>query len=69
MVSLAALLVATITGIVPADEVFSGFSHPAVITVVAVLVVSKALFNAGVIDLIARQLGRVGTGRWCRWRP
>lgn len=60
VVSLAALLVATITGIVPADEVFSGFSHPAVITVVAVLVVSKALFNAGVIDLIARQLGRVG---------
>lgn len=60
VVSLAALLVVTITGIVPADEVFSGFSHPAVITVVAVLVVSKALFNAGVIDLIARQLGRVG---------
>jgi di/tricarboxylate transporter len=60
VVSLAALLVVTVTGIVPPDEVFSGFSHPAVITVVAVLVVSKALFNAGVIDLIARQLGRVG---------
>ena len=60
VVSLAALLVATVTGIVPPDEAFSGFNHPAVITVVAVLVVSKALFNAGVIDLVARQLGRVG---------
>jgi di/tricarboxylate transporter len=60
VVSVAALLVVTVTGIVPHDEVFSGFSHPAVITVVAVLVVSKALFNAGVIDLVARQLGRVG---------
>jgi di/tricarboxylate transporter len=60
VVSLAALLVVTVTGIVPPDEVFSGFSHPAVITVVAVLVVSKALLNAGVIDLVARQLGRVG---------
>jgi len=60
VVSLAALLVVAVTGIVPPDEVFSGFGHPAVITVVAVLVLSKELFNAGVIDLVARQLGRVG---------
>lgn len=60
VVSIAALLVVAITGIVPPDEVFSGFGHPAVVTVVAVLVVSRGLINAGVIDAIARQLGRVG---------
>ena len=52
VVSLAALLVATITGIVPADEVFSGFSHPAVITVVAVLVVSKMVQVAALTGLV-----------------
>lgn len=60
VVSLCALLLTTIAGVVPADEAFSGFGHPAVITVVAVLVISRGLLNAGVIDILARQLNRVG---------
>jgi di/tricarboxylate transporter len=60
VVSLCALLLTAIAGVVPADEVFSGFGHPAVITVAAVLVLSRGLMNAGVIDMIARQLSRVG---------
>ena len=54
------LLLTAIAGVVPANEVFSGFGHPAVITVAAVLVISRGLLNAGVIDVLARQLGRVG---------
>ncbi len=56
LVALAALLAATIAGTVPFDEAFSGFSHPATVTVVFVLIVSRGLTNAGAVDLIARHL-------------
>ncbi len=59
-VALAALLVLIATGIVPPNAAFSGFGHPAVITVAAVLVISRGLTNAGAVDLIARGLGHVG---------
>ncbi len=61
LVALFALLVVTIAGIVPADEAFAGFGHPAVITVAAVLVVSRALFNSGMVDYIAGLMTRVGS--------
>ncbi|MFA5553905.1 MAG: SLC13 family permease [Phycisphaerae bacterium] len=60
IVAIGALLTAAILGIIPSDEVFSGFAHPAVITVVAVLVLSRGLLNAGVVDVISQQLGKVG---------
>lgn len=50
IVALIALLVLTLTGIVLPDQAFSGFSHPAVITVAAILVVSKGLLNVGAMD-------------------
>jgi di/tricarboxylate transporter len=52
LVALLALLVVVLTGIVPVDQAFIGFAHPAVITVAAVLVISRALQNAGVVDLV-----------------
>jgi len=61
LVALAALLVATIAGVVPAEEAFLGFGHAAVVTVAAVLVVSRGLLNAGVVDAVARVLARVGS--------
>jgi di/tricarboxylate transporter len=60
LVAVLALLVLAVAGIVPAGEVFSGFGHPAVITVAAVLVISRGLLNAGVVDALARRLTRVG---------
>lgn len=60
IVSLAALFAVFITGLVPAVEAFAGFGHPAVITVAAVLVISRGLLNAGVVDGMARYLARVG---------
>jgi di/tricarboxylate transporter len=56
IVALMVLCAATLGGIIPAREAFSGFGHPAVITVAAVLVISRALSNAGAIDLVAKAL-------------
>lgn len=45
-----------LTGLVSADVAFVGFSHPAVITVAAVLVISDVMRRCGVVDLIAQAL-------------
>jgi di/tricarboxylate transporter len=61
LVALAALLLLFVAGLVPSDQVFLGFGHPAVVTVAAVLVISRGLLNAGVIDTLSRHLAKVGT--------
>ena len=61
IVALMALLAVTLCGIVPAAEAFSGFGHPAVITVAAVLVISRGLINSGLIDAITNQLHKIGS--------
>lgn len=60
LVALLALLALTIAGYVAPEDAFAGFGHPAVITVAAVLVVSRGLLNSGVVDLLSRGLGRIG---------
>lgn len=60
LVALGALLAATLLGLVPAAEAFSGLGHPAVVTVAAVLVISRGLVHAGVVDSVARLVTRVG---------
>ena len=61
VVALIALLVLTVAGAIPTEDAFAGFSHPAVVTVAAVLVASRGLANAGVVDLMAKVLSRVGS--------
>lgn len=58
VVGIVALLVAVLSGVVPADEAFAGFGHPAVITVAAVLVISKSLQNSGLVDRLVLLLTR-----------
>ncbi|MGP9832623.1 SLC13 family permease [Marinobacter sp. NSM] len=60
IVAMLALLAVAVTGLVAPDQLFSGFGHPAVITVAAVLVISQGLVNGGVVDAVARLLGKVG---------
>jgi di/tricarboxylate transporter len=60
LVAVLGLLLLTVVGIVTSERAFSGFGHPAVITVVAVLVLSRGLQNAGVVDKLARWMGHVG---------
>jgi di/tricarboxylate transporter len=52
LVAVLALIAVLVTGLLPAAAAFDGFAHPAVITVAAVLVISRALQNAGVVDAV-----------------
>jgi di/tricarboxylate transporter len=60
LVAVLGLLLLVIVGVVPANTAFDGFGHPAVITVAAVLIVSRGLQNSGVVDLLARWMSGVG---------
>lgn len=60
--ALIALFIVVVFGIVPAGDAFAGFGHPAVITVAAVLIISRALQNSGLIDVMAQWVSRAGTG-------
>ncbi|MCE3026050.1 SLC13 family permease [Salinicola sp. DM10] len=61
MVAMAALLASVLLGLVPADQAFSGFGHPAVITVAAVLILSRGFEHAGVVDWIAEKTLKAGS--------
>jgi di/tricarboxylate transporter len=54
MVAMAALLASVAMGLVPSGEAFSGFAHPAVITVACVLVLSYGLQSSGAVDALVR---------------
>lgn len=55
MVALGALLACVVGGLVPAGQAFSGFGHPAVVTVACVLVLSKALQDSGLMETIVHR--------------
>jgi len=54
LVAFVALLIALLAGIVPKDQAFSGFGHPATIIIALVLIISRGLSNSGAIELVAR---------------
>ncbi|MBD3625507.1 MAG: SLC13 family permease [Rhodobacteraceae bacterium] len=56
LVAFAGLIVAAVAGLIPRDEVFSGFGHPAVVIIALVLIVSRGLQNSGVIEMVAARL-------------
>ena len=56
LVAFTALVVAFMLGVVPKEEVFSGFGHPAVLIIALVLIVSRGLFRSGAIELLARRI-------------
>jgi di/tricarboxylate transporter len=62
LVAVGSLIAVVLGGLTPAQEAFGGFSHPAVITVALVLMISKGLMNAGVVGALAAGLSRVGGG-------
>ena len=55
IVALAALLACVVTGLTPATDAFVGFGHPAVITVAAVLILSKGLQTTGAVEALAQR--------------
>ncbi|MBK8975373.1 MAG: SLC13 family permease [Planctomycetes bacterium] len=59
VVAFGALMAAVCVGVVDADRALRGFGHPAVFTVAAVLVISRALQISGALDGIAERLARL----------
>ena len=59
LIALIVLLLVAIVGIVPKEEIFSGFSNSAVITIWAVYIVSGGLFKTGVADKIGSLILRL----------
>jgi len=62
IVALLALLAVVMGGIVPTVDAFQGFGHPAVITVAAVLVISRSLQNSGIIGVLVRWVEKIDYG-------
>ena len=56
MVAIASLLACVLAGLVPGADAFSGFGHPAVITVACVLILSRGLQTTGVVDVLAQRV-------------
>ena len=52
-----ALFVLVVLEIIPANEAFAGFAHPAVITVALVLIISQGLTNSGIAGLVGKLIG------------
>ena len=52
-----ALVILIILGVIPANQAFDGFAHPAVITVALVLIISQGLKNSGLTGLVGKVIG------------
>ncbi len=55
VVAVLTMLVVVVSGVVSVEDAFLGFSNPAVVTVAAVLIISRTLQATGVVALIARR--------------
>lgn len=59
-VALLGLFIISITGVIPMNSAFLGFSNPAVVTVVAVMMISKGMQHSGLLDMVVRKLNWFG---------
>ena len=56
LVAFGALILAAILGLVPKEDVFSGFGHSAVAIIALVLIISRGLVGSGAIEKLATRL-------------
>ena len=56
LVAFGTLMVSVVLGLIPPEQAFLGFGHPAVITVGAVLIISQTLSGSGIIDALTGRL-------------
>ncbi|MDH3255353.1 MAG: SLC13 family permease, partial [Acidobacteriota bacterium] len=62
IVALLMLVTLAVTGLVEPKEALSGFSNPAVITVIFVFILSAGLARSGIAGLLGRQVLRLAAG-------
>ena len=58
-VTLVCLAALVLFGVVPVESAFSGFGHPAVVTVALVLLISRGLQEAGMVSLAGNLMSRL----------
>jgi di/tricarboxylate transporter len=56
LVAFCALIVAVFAGVVEPKAAFEGFGHAAVVTVAAVLIITKALAESGAVDILTKYI-------------
>ena len=66
MVALLVVVVIGLTGLIPADKVFTGFAGNAVIAIIAIMIMGEGLDRAGVLALTARFVMRMARGKESR---
>ncbi|MFO7723534.1 MAG: SLC13 family permease, partial [Bacteroidales bacterium] len=59
-VAMIGLFILVVAGIIEPANAFTGFAHPAVITVAAVLIIGKALERSGLIEVIGKRVMKLG---------
>jgi di/tricarboxylate transporter len=60
LVALIGMLLLVLFRTISVEEAFSGFGHPAVVTIAAVLVISRGLQHTGVTEIIAKWTNKIG---------
>lgn len=58
LVAFTGLMAAVVFGVVPADQAFSGFGHPATMVVALVLVATAGLVRTGAVGILTRWVAR-----------
>lgn len=56
LVAFGALSLGLVLGVIPKDQAFTGFGHPAVIIIALVLMISKALSQSGAIEILSTKI-------------
>uniref|UniRef100_UPI003D0C5F4E SLC13 family permease n=1 Tax=Gynuella sp. TaxID=2969146 RepID=UPI003D0C5F4E len=56
LVAFSALVIGLVLQVIPLDQAFSGFGHPAVIIIALVLIVSRALSQSGAIEMLTSRV-------------
>ncbi|WBU61119.1 SLC13 family permease [Paracoccus albus] len=56
LVAFAGLMVGVVTGVVPSDNAFSGFGHPATMVVALILIATAGLMRSGAVAVLTRLL-------------
>ena len=64
LVAFSILIISVAIGVVPYNNAFDGFAHPATIIVALVLVVSKGLINSGAVFFIGQKISAIGKNLW-----
>ena len=62
LVAFIALISGAVVGVIPTQNVFSGFGHPAVVIIALVLIISRGLVRSGAVELITSSLSNFTSG-------